>query len=300
MASAIADIAELGQLKSLMYFDVSALALLTVDYFATLPSEIRLIWPTRTTMINVLYFFNRHVVFLSIVTTRLVPSLDCRTMNMISNCARVATVLISESLLFARVWALSGNGRTLGFILLAFWVAIAAAAFGLMIKYVLTALFEPSLYPSVIKCIPIHNDSMWSSLAVGIIIVEQIFIMVLCFYYGIRRRARSGSRLAKVVYTDGLIYFVALTLIAVINAIIQLTVKGNIRFALNPFQMAMHSILATRMVLNLRAEARGKMGFATLHESESHTMSSFVAPVPPGVSHSISLQPMRLNQNQQK
>jgi hypothetical protein len=35
--------------------------------------------------------------------------------------------------------------------------------------------------------------------------------MVLCFYYGIRRRARSGSRLAKAVYTDGLIYFVALT-----------------------------------------------------------------------------------------
>ena len=70
--------------------------------------------------------------------------------------------------------------------------AIAAAAFGLMVKYVLTALcehlldsrpvsrsyellaVETSPYPWVIKCIPVHNDSMWSSLAVGIIIVEQI------------------------------------------------------------------------------------------------------------------------------
>jgi hypothetical protein len=35
--------------------------------------------------------------------------------------------------------------------------------------------------------------------------------MSLSFYYGIRSRSRTGSRLAKIVYRDGLLYFVALT-----------------------------------------------------------------------------------------
>lgn len=157
-----------------MYLDAATLALLAVEYIATLPLEVKLIWPTRMSYINILYFLNRHVVFLSVVTTRLVTSTECRTMNMISNCARVATVLISEALLFARVWALSGGSRRLGGFLIVFWVMIGVAAQTLIILYALSAVYELSPYPGIITCIPVFNNTRYSSPAVGIIFLEQI------------------------------------------------------------------------------------------------------------------------------
>ncbi|TEB39387.1 hypothetical protein FA13DRAFT_1807896 [Coprinellus micaceus] len=290
MSSTVISVSQLDQLQTLKFLDAATLALLAVEYIATLPLEVRLIWPTRMSYINILYFLNRHVVFISVITTRLAPGTHCTALNMVSNCARVATVLISEALLFARVWALSGSERRLGYILVAFWVVIGVVALVLIALYALSAVYVLSPYPGIIECIPIFNNAKYSSPAVAIVFLEQIVIMSLSFYYGIRSRSRTGSRLAKIVYRDGLLYFVALTLIAILNAAIQLTVKGNIRFLLNPFHMAMHSILATRMVLHLRDEARLRMGFNT------HLDATMVSTMQAEGAYSISLQPINLKQ----
>ncbi|TEB18848.1 hypothetical protein FA13DRAFT_533994 [Coprinellus micaceus] len=275
----------LEELQLLRFLDAATLTLLALEYLATLPLEVTLIWPTRLSHIKVLYFLNRHVVWVSVIAPRLANSTKCHTMNILANCGRVATVLVSEALLFARVWALSGNESLLGACLFGFWLAAGTAAFGLIIAFSLSAVFDLSPYPGIVTCIPILSNSKYSTPAVALIFLEQIVILSLSFYYGIRRHGTSGSHLGRIMYRDGLLYFVALTgetyrplcmyklndrhhpqVLAILNALIQLTIRGNIRFVLNTFHFAMHAVLCNRMVLHLRNEAREKMGFTTQYD----------------------------------
>lgn len=274
------------QMQTLKYLDVATLALLTLEYVQTMPMEIRLVWPARLSYVKVLYFLNRHVVFVSVVAPRLVNSTRCNTMYILSNCGRVATVLISEALLFARVWALSGNEGTLGTCLFIFWLCTGTAAFALITIFAIMTVFILSPFPWIVTCIAVHTDPKYSVPGLVLILVEQIVIMIISLFLGIRKHARSGSHLGKTLFRDGLMYFVALTILALLNVAVQQTVQTNLRYALNTFHFALHSILCTRMVLHLRQESRARMGFTTYFEAGiMRTTADDSVP--------ISLRPMR-------
>ena len=84
--------------------------------------------------------------------------------------------------------------------------------------------------PSIVTCIAAQAEPKYSTPSIGLILLEQISqlptltilrqslttlphpaIMTISLYLGIRKNGRSGGQLGKVLYRDGIMYFIALT-----------------------------------------------------------------------------------------
>ncbi|KAH6867638.1 hypothetical protein BKA70DRAFT_1493969 [Coprinopsis sp. MPI-PUGE-AT-0042] len=91
-----------------------------------------------------------------------------------------------------------------------------------------------------------------------IAIVPEV-AMCLSVYFGIKVywASRKTNRLIKVFYEDGTYYFISLAVMALINVVGALCLPTRFQSLVGPPQAVLHSILATRMALRLRDQAKG-------------------------------------------
>jgi len=180
----------------------------------------------------------------------------CHLLFQLAEWMFVISVGCAELILMIRAWAVWERDRRLSIGLPIFFVAIWS-----------TLCVYAARYMGSLKFIQLPNQTLPGCFVAGRSSIQFMeWALVMGFEGGILilmcikgyRTLRMGpsSGLIRLVYIDGIIYYITLFALALINMVVILTLPDAFANLLTTFQRIMHSVLTGRMLLQLRQYER--------------------------------------------
>ncbi|KAJ3481070.1 hypothetical protein NLI96_g7911 [Meripilus lineatus] len=129
--------------------NVAAAALLLYDCVLTLHSEAAYIWPTRFNFVKALFFLTRYMAFADVAFVlyyQLMPNIDvdgCRMAYDISGWLILAGIVIAETILIVRTWAIWGRSLKVALILCGIGLSEAIPAIVIEEVFLRSIVFSP-------------------------------------------------------------------------------------------------------------------------------------------------------------
>jgi len=162
--------------------------------------------------------------------------------------------MLAEIMLTLRVWAVWNKDRRLTIVLPIFFLLCSAPIVKVKLMFVKSLAFMPLVSPAFIGCLIIKGSTILSVAWCLLLVYEAgIFLLMLlkavqCYKVGGR------SRLFDVVFGNGLLYYMYLFMLALINVIISQAMPPSLIIVLASTERVLHAILGCRVVLDIRGE----------------------------------------------
>ncbi|TCD65722.1 hypothetical protein EIP91_002298, partial [Steccherinum ochraceum] len=139
----------------------------------------------------------------------------------------VAGIIVAEGILMIRTWAIWNRGKRMAAALVALSVVAIVTACVIEGVYLKTLAFASFPGPDTPGCLLIGGNPTIGVNFIIIILVETV-VLILTLTGGIQRFRFSGRRqgLASILYRDGILFYVYLFGISLINFIVILTVPS--------------------------------------------------------------------------
>ncbi|KAF8530548.1 hypothetical protein BU17DRAFT_60257 [Hysterangium stoloniferum] len=246
----------LGTYRASAYPDVAGYTLLNeakasvmqlYDHFLTIGTEIDVIWPTPWSVGKVLFYATKYPALLdgAFLLYSTTPSTSMMVVGM----------ALAEFVLVFRTWAVWGKNSTVGISLLCA-AFILACPTGYFTYYGFSQIkFGPSPRDVNEVCWVVTPPGNIIFLDYLLVVVFETIILILTTLKCFQPFRRSRSRLIVTLYRDGILYYVYLTGISIINMIILVT-KLEHKPSLVFTQRVFHAIFTARILVNLRKAAR--------------------------------------------
>ncbi|TCD65534.1 hypothetical protein EIP91_002543 [Steccherinum ochraceum] len=240
-----------------------ALATLFVyDFILTFDSEVELMWPSQWSTVKVLYLLTRYLPF---VDVSFLLYLQIKTHIDAETCKRlyyptiwliVIGIIIAESVLVVRTWAVWGRARVITISL-----GVSSLA-GFIIILVVESIFLKTLSFSQFSDLRIPGCllSGGSSIVIAsfiVFIVFETFLLTLMLVVGVQRyrRISGSSGLISVLYRDGILFYIYVLLVSSVNLTLTIVAPRELSGMFVSYQRILHSILISRVLFNLRKAA---------------------------------------------
>ncbi|KAH9894460.1 hypothetical protein C8Q73DRAFT_518016 [Cubamyces lactineus] len=258
-----------GLLLSIKYANVSTLVLVILDVVDTFSDEVALMWPSRFTVMKVIYFVNRYLPLFEIALSVIFlepPSLEvCKGWWTTMTIIYLTGCFTSEGILLVRTLALWEFSRVVLGILIALAIATVAPCLVVIQQY-----FRTIQYPSnelLIKtgCIMSISDgnSVW---IFGCIILSETTVVALTLLKACMTRAMIANHnlpcLLHTMYRDGTCFYAIILLVSIANLLCMTLAPKEASSLLQLFHLVVHSSLTSRVLLNLRAAAARSSGLS--------------------------------------
>ncbi|THH27200.1 hypothetical protein EUX98_g6988 [Antrodiella citrinella] len=261
------------------YLDLVAAAVLAYDYILNIGDEAQYIWFSPFSLGKSLYFLTRYPV---IVDTSLVlyhqfavlhPG-QCDVLFKVIGYLLGVGTLIAESILVMRTWVIWNRSVYIG----------SALIIGLIVCWIPVFYFLAQSLNSLVFADPpirtpgcfLHSQKNILFVVFLIITGFESVILVLTLIRFTPHWRRKKTALIETIYRDGLFNYVYLCILSVCNVVVLLTapvskwlishqspfsdqkyVQRGYSTLLSALQRVMHSILSSRVLLNLRQAAAG-------------------------------------------
>ncbi|TEB31402.1 hypothetical protein FA13DRAFT_365468 [Coprinellus micaceus] len=254
----VATLVEVGwALRYVAYFDVASLTFVVAEIWHSLPDEVSLVWHSKWSMGKTLFLLSRYLGFFDISVAIYYTSAAngvklCERLFAAGSTLQVVGVALAETILYLRVFALSAKSFRLGVLLAILFVGFHTATLVFLTKFIQSLEYVKSPAPTIIGCFPVKMSTKDLSIITALVMSSEVVILAMTIWLVLAKFKRSKSRLVTLMYRDGLVYFVLLTAISAGNMICYFVAPPGYSFLLITPQRALHSILATRMVLHLR------------------------------------------------
>ncbi|TEB31400.1 hypothetical protein FA13DRAFT_365354 [Coprinellus micaceus] len=292
-SATLATLIEIGHAqRNVIYVEVASMALVVAEIWNSLPEEVSLIWRAEWNSIKILFLLVRYFIFVDsgvvLYYTWSASTLKQCLRSFATGTTMMAVgVVVAEVILYLRVFALSGRSQWVGALLAILFVGFHGTTFVFVAKFVRSLQYAPSPVPTIIGCLLVNASSKDISIGFALIAASEIAILAITLWIIFAKYQRSKSRLVTLFSRDGLVYFALLTATSAGNIICNLAAPPGYSYLLVTPQRALHSILATRMVLHIR----GVHGKTTHETSGSIPLSDIRYAVPgSGPVHTRSLQ----------
>ncbi|KAL4256585.1 hypothetical protein AB1N83_010358 [Pleurotus pulmonarius] len=250
---------------------VSSTMFLMYDYLLMLASEVEYMWRVKWGVGKVLYMLSRYpLLFIMVMglywtTGNVVSGPECRALYSASGYAWVLSTWVAEVILTIRVWALWH--RRMWLAVYSAFAAVANATIALVdvVKAVESVTYvsdsgsiESASYP---RCLTVNEGGRSTYVAYIVLVLHGafVFLLMVTVWYKSFHHSVHFSAMMYTFYTDGVVYFAAILAISIANMIFNLTQPPEYMNFLLPTQAAMHSVLSTRMLLNLRRSAQSDL-----------------------------------------
>ncbi|KAH8799527.1 hypothetical protein DL96DRAFT_1824255 [Flagelloscypha sp. PMI_526] len=239
-----------------------ALTILVWDWIITIGLEVKYVWPSKWTLGKVLFFMTRYlpvidaVVCLSLSQVALGnSSVYCPTHFHAETWFLTTGMHVAEFILVLRTWAICDRNRAILVGLLLFQAAIFVYNGAALEVFFRSIVWAGPEFTGIPGCFmkSASGKIFFSVTFINIAILESfIFIttMIACI-----RKDRRKSHLVEIIWRDGLIFFLLIGVVSVFNVVIMFTVPPTYWFVLTPFQLVMHSVATSRILLHMREEA---------------------------------------------
>ncbi|KAJ7225068.1 hypothetical protein B0H12DRAFT_1149620 [Mycena haematopus] len=243
--------------------DVGMLTVLTYDTLLNVDQEYRLVWKSPWSAVKVLYLFSRYSPFVDSalgVHIRTQLGIDPETCHNMTSFARIFAVLgtiITELILTIRTYALYEKSLSLLMFLVVLWLAIAGVNIWALIQW------TGSLSP--VSLSPTNSCNLDSPTDIGVVIYVSLLaggtiIVLLTVWKGLltfwlSRSIYRHSQLVTTFYRDGLLFYLAIFVILVVDVSLETQAPPGLKFIADSSLRAMQSILACHLVLHGRSVA---------------------------------------------
>jgi len=241
------------------FVNLAGAIVLVYDYFLTIGDEVKLVWPSKWTALKVLYFASRYLAFVDmstmlafLFTPNLTPSLCQATFRTASYFASAGYIL-AQIILSIRTYAIWGRSRRILSILSALILITHIPGIILQHSSLARLHFTPSPLPEQFPCMPAIFTKNKLYIVFALLMMQDLAIVLLTMARGYTQWKESRSPIITTLYRDGLVYFVCLFGISTANFLIfalRLKISYNLLFEL---QRILHSVLSSRLILNLRS-----------------------------------------------
>ncbi|KAL4261923.1 hypothetical protein AB1N83_006291 [Pleurotus pulmonarius] len=257
------DIEVLQGLKIITYIVASSIAFLIYDYLLTIPSEIQYVWRANWGTGKALYLLSRYPMLvvaplrIQLTFSHVIFGTECHALYLIAGHTMTFTVIISETV---RIWALWHRSIWLA-VIFAFMTVIGVVAVLFSIRTsahdVTFVSDHPIVSLSYPACMAVGQDRTTSIISLVLLIGNGTGVFLLMDVVAAKSRAKGipFSSMMYTFYKDGVVYFTALLALSIVNLIVSLTQPPQFSNPLLSTQSALHSVLSTRMLLNLRQSA---------------------------------------------
>lgn len=268
-------------LRTESYIHAGCIALWCFEYTSTLFSEVQLLWFSSWSITKVLFLLMRYmqaflvgsIVYQGYTPHRLAKN-DCFFVEKLVAVLIRIGMFLSEVIFTLRTWAVWGKCRRGGiWLTLAFFV-VAVPCFVPTIIWLPTFTLSPVQVPR--QVIPSGcGNTIVSALRLAEYISISIFHLLNVTLLAVRAHRsfinrKSLNSFARLVYRDGIMYYLYLILFDLLNIIIIIVLPPHYSEIFTVPQEFLGSILSCRMILNLRAH----------HDSDSHGLDCKPTPPP--------------------
>ncbi|TFK39628.1 hypothetical protein BDQ12DRAFT_722466 [Crucibulum laeve] len=186
---------------------------------------------------------------------------------------------IAELLLIIRTWAVWGKDRRLTIFLPLFYLGLMIPAFINMGQFLESVTFEQPI--SMISGCVVTGASERLYINWVLLMILDIGVCVLMVLRGLRSYMSGGSNseLVNVVYRDGIIYYLYLVALSIMNVIVILRLPREYLALLSSPMRSLHSILACRVILHTREFGNKNV----VSKDEKNTFTDSQGPIGPMV-----------------
>ncbi|KAF7355823.1 hypothetical protein MVEN_00910500 [Mycena venus] len=161
-------------------------------------------------------------------------------------------IAIGELILVARTYALSGRDRTVLVILSIIYMIEALATVVLIGLFLRSMTFGPPFLTAIQGCNETGGTFILIGLCFIIVLLNETVLMSYTLWLGYNKYRHFHNPFIVTLYRDGITYFVFLFLDSAANFAILLVRAGELQSLLSTFLLVMHSVLSSRVLLNVR------------------------------------------------
>ncbi|KAI0297966.1 hypothetical protein BC826DRAFT_137414 [Russula brevipes] len=245
---------------------VASAALIFYDWFLTSGDELNFLWRRdgrhNGTYARILFFSARYPALACAIVDLGQPTV---TQRHVTTYLRLITFSSSELILATRTWAIWQRSRSMLVFLFVLTIVCAVPALVIIRRDMATAVVVSSANLSLSglrPCVMLTSAVKlgWIAVYAGVIAFETAVLAltsykVLQTHRGVPRDLRS--KLLDVLWIDGIMYFALMLLLCILNVgLVLQTSNAPLRGAGSQMQTVFHSILSTRIVLNITTAAK--------------------------------------------
>jgi len=245
-------------LQTVRYVHVVNVSLLVFDYSLTLSREMSLMWSSKWSLSKVLFFCTRYspifdvtlLVYYSMVSN-LSPK-HCYQLQSASAWGTVFGIGVAEAILVLRTYALSGRKRGALIFFMSMWGSALIASCVLLELFLRSISFGPPPIPEIPGCYLTKGSVAYVFISFLIVLANDTIIMIYTLWIGLWNFRHSHNPLVTVLYRDGIMYYLILCIISAVNLATLIQAPNPLGQLLNTFLRVFHSILSSRILLNVR------------------------------------------------
>jgi len=248
----------LTHLRIVTYFRVASTTAYVYDYLLTFPREVSLIWPSAWTVIKILFLFTRYIPFVDRAFLLYYHFQQHQTDKTCSALYKIISWLfyigkgLPEIILTLRTLAVWNRDRRLSIGLAIIFVACFLPITGIIFVFLESVEVTLLTSPVLLGCV-LTNESHIISIAWIMILIYQTVLFSLMLIQGIRcYRHGLSSRMFQVVFRDGLLYYIYLFAVSLINIVVSASVTPTLHTFFVSIDRVVLAIIGCRVVLDIR------------------------------------------------
>jgi len=243
-------------------FDVASSTIFIWDYILTFSMEVDLVWNSEWCFMKGLYLLQRYLPFIDTVwlvlyrqTEGSLTDTACWKVYHASAVMSVIGLAASEMVLTLRTWAVWHHNHHLSIILPVLYILFCCSAFLILGMFLKSITFSDPPYPGFKGCFLTHANNYLALLWV-LLIVWDTLMLILILVPAVRSYRSGGTNgLLKVVYCDGVVYYLYLFVLSFVNVVVVKTHSTQYQHLLTSMERLLHSILTSRVLLHMRTHA---------------------------------------------
>lgn len=270
------------QTKLVNYTMIASSAIAVLDWILTFDLEVSLVWQSRWNVTKVLYFLARYLPFVDCTLglyhqlSVALPIHDCQKLFQVQAWLFGVGAGLVELIYTLRTWAVWGEGKRFTFVLLAIFCGMWTAILVVDHFYLKATSHSMSPVPHLIGCLVTVSSSILSANYILLMLYDAC-LLSLMVVRGISA-FRSGSRLhlVRVVYSDGIIYYVYVWALSLVNVLVITRLPIQLQTLMMLMARVIHAVLSCRVILHIRKQAHVQRQGCSSRQGLSYTSTDLL------------------------
>ncbi|CUA67041.1 hypothetical protein RSOLAG22IIIB_02959 [Rhizoctonia solani] len=242
---------------------IAGFCILIYDHLLTFPQEVELVWKQQRSWVSILFVLNRYITPLVLIVdiydkgglANFLPQSFCVNWYFAESAWNLVAFGLIHALVALRVHAIWGRPRwlsiTLSVLFVIYFVATATIAFKFQIDYAHTVAY----YPLFRLCFAQVSPYIWACWLPALVFESFVFILTVIKAVEHSKR-KVNTPVVHVLYRDGIIYFIVITLCSMFNMMVWLLAPPTLVALSKYFVLCVVPTMGSRLVLNLRGSRR--------------------------------------------
>ncbi|KAI0767310.1 hypothetical protein C8Q74DRAFT_1370122 [Fomes fomentarius] len=270
-------IQSLWLLEVTKYTAVASITFLVLEIISTTDQEVTYIWPSRWTAMKVIYLINRYSPLIDgpLGLSTYMGAIDGESFELrftIVGYVYAAGTYFSEFILVARTLALYDFKRYICLGMSLLMVALIVPSLIYLHTYLSSVQYDANAdMLRLLGRIPSgYTRPAWTLTAC--ILISETVVVVLTIIKQLQSSSKGSVRspLVRVMYRDGSYTYVVMLALTIANLCTMLLAPGPAQALLQMPLRVTHSVLCSRVLLNLRVAADHRQGLTFEHASHTY------------------------------